>query len=406
MSDRREVAHLTAERERLQRENEELRRALAADERRYLELFDAAPDASIVTDTMGTIQEGNRAAAVLLGVERRLLVGKALVVYLRPRSIFRRALIDARHGAFEERELTAQNRERGGVEVGVTASPFMGSDGATGVRWILRDISRRRGAEEEVRRLNAELEARVRLRTRDLEAANRAKDVLLEELERRSRVEREFITNAAHELRTPVSAIASAVEVLEAGAKDDPVARDRFLTHVGEQSRRLQRLAYSLLVLARSQMGQEPPRKEPLEVEPLLRDVVRALAPPPQVDVEIDCPGRMSLLGNRELVEQAIINVAQNATKHGGDCPVRIEARRNGDSVMIAVIDSGPGMSEEDRRRAVQHFYRGSEIDRDGFGLGLSIAVQSIHALGGTIDIDSAPRQGTTVRMTLPEAAA
>lgn len=353
---------------------------------------------------MGTIQEGNRAATALLGIERRALVGKALVVYLKPRNVFRRALVDARHGAFEERELMAQTRERGGIEVGVTASPFVASGGSAGIRWILRDISLRRRAEEEIRRLNAELEARVRVRTRDLEAANRAKDVLLDELERRSRVEREFITNAAHELRTPVSAIASAVEVLEAGAKDDAVARDRFLAHVGEQSRRLQRLAYSLLVLARSQMGQEPPRTETLEVEPLLRDVIRALAPPPHRDVEVDCPRGISLIGNRELVEQAIINVAQNATKHGGDSPVRIEARPNGDSITISVIDSGPGMSEDDRKRAVQRFYRGSEIDGEGFGLGLPIAVQAINALGGAIEIESAPRQGTTVRMTLPEA--
>jgi PAS domain S-box-containing protein len=407
MSDSDEIARLVAERDRLRRENEQLRHALGVDERRYQDLFDAAPDAYVVTDAAGKIVEANHAAEVLFGVPRRFLRAKPLVACVRPREAFLEILHEARSSALTERELTVRAGDGREVEVGVTASPLAETDAASvGIRWILRDISARRGVAEEIRRLNAELEERVRERTSALEAANRAKDVLLDELERRSRVEREFITNAAHELRTPVSAIASAVEVLEAGAKHDPEARDRFLAHAGAQSRRLQRLAYALLVLARAQMGHEPPPVEPLELAPLLADVVSALEASTQESVEIRCPGGARVLGNRQLVEQALLNVVQNATKYGGAGPVTIEAAPTGETVKIAFADSGPGMTADERRRALERFHRGADARGDGFGLGLSIAFQAIEALGGVLEIESEPERGTTVRMTLPAPVA
>ena len=82
----------------------------------------------------------------------------------------------------------------------------------------------------------------------------------LTEQERRELAEREFVTNAAHELRTPLTTIIGAVEVLQAGAKDDPVERDRFLAHIEREAERLARLARALLTLARAHAGQERPR--------------------------------------------------------------------------------------------------------------------------------------------------
>ncbi len=86
----------------------------------------------------------------------------------------------------------------------------------------------------------------------------------LTEQERRELAEREFVSNAAHELRTPLTTIIGAVEVLQAGAKDDPDQRDRFLTHIEREARRLARLARAMLTLARAHSGQEQPRVEPV----------------------------------------------------------------------------------------------------------------------------------------------
>src|SRR5437762_2210608 len=99
------------------------------------------------------------------------------------------------------------------------------------------------------------------------------------ERERARRNEREFVENAAHELRTPLAAIVSVMDVLESGAKDIPEARDRFLKHIRVHSERLSRLARSLLVLARLQTGVEQPRLTAVPMRPLLEEIAGRLDP-------------------------------------------------------------------------------------------------------------------------------
>jgi len=402
-----DLQRLIAVRDRLRRENEELHAAAESIRRRYADLFDSAPDAYLVTDQRGRITEANDAAERLLGIPRAFLAGKPLEIYLGRRGGFRDALAESRQRfAMTERQMELTPRANEPFEVGVTTSAVIDAGGTVaGVRWLLRDIRERRRAEEEIRRLNAELEVRVRARTRELEAANLAKDELLRELGRRSRLEREFVTNAAHELRTPVTAIMSAVEVLQGGAKDVPRERDRFLAHVERQCQRLERLAYSLLVLARAQMTHEAPRVEAVQLAPFLREFTRSLAPPDGIAVRIRCGARTAVMANRELLEQALTSVAENALKYAAEGEIVFAARslgRNG-KVRLEVRDTGPGMTDEQRERALQRFYRGDE-EGDGFGLGLAIAAEAVAVLGGDLEISSGPEQGTTVAMTLRRA--
>ena len=98
--------------------------------------------------------------------------------------------------------------------------------------------------------------------------------------ERNERVQREFATNAAHELRTPLASIVTAVEMLRTGAKDDPAARDEFLDVIARESDRLTRLTRALLVLARAELRDEPPRRARVEVAPLLEQVASSLQGP------------------------------------------------------------------------------------------------------------------------------
>jgi PAS domain S-box-containing protein len=405
----RDVRRLTALRNRLPGETDELRVAAESGQRRYAELFDSAPDAYVVTDRGGRIAEANRTAEQLLGSSRRFLIGKSLGTYLGRDGTFAIALAESsRSLVLTEREMEVLPRDGEPFHVGVTANAVVGVGGkAVEVRWLLRDIGARKRAEEEIRRLNSELEARVRARTSELEAANRAKDELLRELGRRSRVEREFVTNAAHELRTPVTAIMSAVEVLQGGAKEVAAERDRFLAHVEVQCRRLQRLAYSLLVLARAQMTHEAPHVESVRLSPFLREFARSLALPNGTTVRVQCGSSTAVLANRDLLEQALTSVAENAAKYAGDGEIVFAARSLGRSgrVRLEVRDTGPGMTDEQRERAVQRFYRGGDEQGDGFGLGLAIAAEAVGVLGGDLEISSAPGAGTTVAMILRRAA-
>jgi signal transduction histidine kinase/HAMP domain-containing protein len=229
----------------------------------------------------------------------------------------------------------------------------------------------------------------------------------ISERERRERAEREFVTNAAHELRTPLTAITSAVEVLQAGAKDDVDERDRFLGHIERESARLGRLARALLVLARAQTREEAPRMRPVAVRRLLEVVAGGLSPADGVTIEVRCDDDLAVLGEQDLVEQVIVNLAANAVKHTNRGCIVLTARRTADRwVAIEVIDSGGGIAAEERERVFDRFYRAGDRNADGFGLGLAIVRQAVRALGGRVELDAAPGGGTTARITLPAAQA
>jgi signal transduction histidine kinase/HAMP domain-containing protein len=225
----------------------------------------------------------------------------------------------------------------------------------------------------------------------------------LTEQERRELAEREFVSNAAHELRTPLTTIIGAVEVLQAGAKENPAERDRFLGHIEREAGRLARLARAMLTLARAHSGQEPPRVEAVELAPLLREVAAGLQPHAGVAVDVEVADGLAVESNRDLLEQALRNLGENAAKHTARGSVVLRAYRGGDTVTVEVEDSGPGISPEVQRHVFDRFYRG-ERDADGFGLGLAIVRESVRTLGARIELDSSPGHGTVFRILLAPA--
>ena len=220
--------------------------------------------------------------------------------------------------------------------------------------------------------------------------------------ERRQRAEREFVANAAHQLRTPVSAIASAIEVLQGGAKEDPAARDRFLAHLDRQCSRLVRLTRSLLLLARAQALAELPAVEVVPLRPVLDGVVGGLRPGSGVQVRVDCAFDLAVLANRDLLEQAIGNLAENAAKYTVEGEIVLCAEPGGNQVRIVVRDTGPG-ADLPSDGSFRRFYRGPAAQGEGFGLGLAIAAEAVRALRGELEIDSNDA-GTRAVVTLPAA--
>jgi signal transduction histidine kinase len=221
--------------------------------------------------------------------------------------------------------------------------------------------------------------------------------------ERRERAEREFVTNAAHELRTPLAAVIGAVEMLEAGAKDEPEERDRFLGHIARESARLGRLAHALLMLASAQTRQEPPRLTPVSLGLLLEEISGGLLPSEGVEVAVECPAGLEALTERVLAGQVIANLAANAAKHTDSGRITLAAFPLDErSVAIEVRDTGRGMLPEEQERVFDRFYRGGSRDADGFGLGLAIVRDAVRALGGTVSIASEAGVGTTARVVFP----
>jgi two-component system, OmpR family, phosphate regulon sensor histidine kinase PhoR len=223
--------------------------------------------------------------------------------------------------------------------------------------------------------------------------------------QRAERAERDFVTNAAHELQSPLAAIVSAVEVLQAGAKDG-LERDVFLGHIEREADRLARLVRALLILARTQIGMEAPRNELVALCPLLGEVGASLRVDAGVELEIDCGEELAVLTNRELVEQAVVNLAENAAKNTSAGRVVLGARQlDGGAVEISVTDTGQGIEATERSRVFDRFYRGREDGAAGFGLGLAIVRAVAEALEGELELDSEIGVGTVFRLRLPHGA-
>jgi PAS domain S-box-containing protein len=224
------------------------------------------------------------------------------------------------------------------------------------------------------------------------------------ERDRRERAEREFITNAAHDLQTPLTAIVSAVEVLKGGAKDIPEERERFLDHVDRESARLVRVVRSLLVLARAQLEHEKPPTTPMRLRTLLDEIALGLHPRAGIEVVVRCPSRLTVTTNRDMLEQAVGNLAANSARYTESGRIALCGRTTDVGVVVEVSDTGPGISDADVERLFGRFTRGGERSSEGFGLGLAIVRETVEVLGGSVSIGPRRGGGTIARIFLPDS--
>jgi two-component system OmpR family sensor kinase len=217
--------------------------------------------------------------------------------------------------------------------------------------------------------------------------------------------EREFVSNAAHELRNPIAGISGTIEVLQAGAKDDPEARDHFLRRLQEDAERISRLTQALLALARIEAVGEG-GGEALDVQIVAEEAAEAVAAPEGVEFKLEVEPELVAQGDRVLLRQVLIGLLTNAFKHTpAPGTVTLRARRDNEDVLIEVMDTGTGIPEDEIDRIFERFYRGSEArELEGFGLGLSIAKRMVDVMGGEIGVDSKVGEGSDFWVRLPVA--
>jgi signal transduction histidine kinase/HAMP domain-containing protein len=223
---------------------------------------------------------------------------------------------------------------------------------------------------------------------------------------RRDTAEREFVSNAAHELRNPIAGMSGAIEVLRSGAKDDPEAREHFLDRLATDVERVARLTKSLLTLARIEAVGEG-EAEVVGVAIAIEDAVGTVEAPNGVTLEVDAEDD-DLVAEADpvLLRQVLIGLLTNAFKHTtAPGVVTLRADRDGDQVVIEVRDTGEGIPAEERDRVFERFYRGSgSLEREGFGLGLAIAKRMVDVMGGEITVASEEGRGSAFTVRLPVA--
>jgi signal transduction histidine kinase len=224
---------------------------------------------------------------------------------------------------------------------------------------------------------------------------------------RRERAEREFVSNAAHELRNPLAGISSAIEVLQGGAKDDPGARDRFLHSLAHDAERMTRLMQSLLTLARVEAADERREAEVVDVSLAAQEALSSVEAPAGIELHGSIEPDLVAVGDGALLLQVLIGLLTNACDHTpppGVVSLRA-SRGEGGIVTIEVQDTGKGIPADEQDRVFERFYRGSATHSgEGFGLGLSIAKRMVDVMGGEIGLLSEPGDGTTFWVRLKAA--
>jgi signal transduction histidine kinase len=287
------------------------------------------------------------------------------------------------------------------------ARPLIYADGkvaATLIPW-LRRAGRSGAAEHDGLRIGERVYA---LQAREIPAEGAVLAVVRDRTDelRREIAEREFVSNAAHELRNPIAGISGAIEVLQSGAKDDPEARDHFLRRLNEDAERIARLTESLLTLARIEAVGEG-GTEAIDVGITAEEAAQSVVVPDGVDFHVDLEPDLAAEGDRVLLRQVLVGLLTNAIKHTpapGTVTLRA-GRRGEEEILIEVTDTGSGIPADEIDRVFERFFRGADArEQEGFGLGLSIAKRMVDVMGGEIGVHSVPGDGSDFWVRLPAA--
>ena len=225
-----------------------------------------------------------------------------------------------------------------------------------------------------------------------------------------ARLKSDFVANVSHELKTPLALIRLFAETLELGRVSGEEKARHYHRVINNESQRLTQLINNILDFSRIEAGRKEYRLARTDLAAVVRDVVEAYRFPIEqlgfsleLHVEEDLP-ELSL--DREAVSQALINLINNALKYSRDEKrIRIEARRAGDGLLVAVADRGIGIAKSEHHKIFEKFYRAEDSlvhETKGSGLGLSLVKHIVEAHGGRVEVDSAPGRGSTFSLWLP----
>jgi heavy metal sensor kinase len=234
-------------------------------------------------------------------------------------------------------------------------------------------------------------------------------NAMLERLQKAFDRQRQFTSDAAHELRTPLSALRSVGEVGMNGQKSSAEYRD-IMGSMLEEAERLTNLVDNLLVLTRADSDNAVMNREPVELGRLVAEtveIVNPLAEEKQQNIIFTKSDSVVISANAVILQQALFNIIHNAIKYscaGGKINITLKHTMH-NKVIIEIQDTGPGIAPEHQQKIFERFFRvdsGRSKASGGSGLGLSIALWAVESHNGRIEVDSQLNAGSVFRIVLP----
>ena len=327
----------------------------------------------LAVDTAGCVMSVNRAASEMLGAAPEQSLGRTIEEVVRNTELqqFVRRTLEIAESTEDQIVLHESGYPERHLQVHGT--PLLGDAGRKiGVLVVLNDISHIHHLEE---------------------------------------IRRDFVANVSHELKTPITSIKGFIETLLAGAMDKPEDRKRFLEIISRQANRLDSIIDDLLTLSWVEQQSERLQTtlEPVPIAPILKaaaELCQVGAAEKNIHIEVDCARDIEASVNASLLEQAIVNLVDNAVKYSdAGTEVRLLASRTETKLLISVCDHGYGIAKEHLPRLFERFYR---VDKarsrklGGTGLGLAIVKHIAQYHQGTIGVESTIGKGSIFTLAIP----
>jgi PAS domain S-box-containing protein len=395
---------------------------LEASRDQYADLYDFAPIAYLTLDPNGLVKAINLTGCSLLEAERTRILGLPLQSFVAAED--RGKLLDHMRRCRQSTtpvttELTFHSRSDKRTSVSLLSR----SNGGGGFRTVLHDLTERKKAENEIRRLNATLEERVQQRTQELEQAieqlrgeiaqRQAAEAALKDAHRRKD---EFLAMLGHELRNPLAPIRNAAEVLRLLSSDLPDAKE-MVAIVLRQTNHMSRIVDDLLDVSRILRGKIALHEETVDLARIAREVAADFSrdfDASQIALQVEVgESPVWIRGDATRLAQIIGNLLHNALKFtlsGGRVTVTASADEASPSAVLTVRDTGMGIDADMLPRLFETFSqadRSLDRTRGGLGLGLALVKGLVELHGGQVQATSEGRgQGAEFRIRLPLVAA
>jgi PAS domain S-box-containing protein len=391
--------------------------SLRESEEKFRSISAAAQDAVVMLDENGAISFWNAAAEKIFGYAADEVLGEDLHELCAPerfRQAFQAGFNEFRttgRGSAVGKTLELAAIRKGGREfpMEISLSGVLHKDHWLAIG-IVRDITERKAAEDEIKSLNADLEERVRRRTADLEVANRSLTAAKLAAEAANVAKSAFLANMSHEIRTPMNGIVGMANILRREGVTPKQAQR--LDTIDASARHLLRLINDILDLSKIEAGKLVLEEAPIVIGSLLKNVTsllseRCKAKNIQLLVKNEALPA-NLVGDPTRLEQALLNYAANAVKFTDAGAVTLRVRKHSETaesvvVRFEVADTGIGIPPETLPRLFSAFEQAdNSMTRKygGTGLGLAITRRLAELMGGEVGADSTPGVGSSFWFT------
>lgn len=274
---------------------------------------------------------------------------------------------------------------------------------------LVMDESRYQNLEEAISDLHVERpDARLEVSNRELQGIERAINDMLERMREANKQQTQFVSDASHELRTPIAVIQGYVNLLDRWGKEDEAVLEEAIGALKNEAEHMQHLVEQLLFLARGDSNRQKLEKKRISLNSVLREVYEeSLMIDEQHHYRFEEKGEATICGDSDMIKQSARILVDNAakyTKEGEEITLRAGIGEDG-APFYSIQDDGIGMSQPDMEHAFDRFYRADAVRGNktgGTGLGLSIAKWIVDQHGGYYEVVSRQELGTRFTVIFP----